>query len=60
MSPTRVLFLFCRAKNPIPQLPGFHYVDHCIQILNHDKDYMKVKLQEHAKAHSGLPPTKAK
>nr|AUD11405.1 green fluorescent protein [Micromussa lordhowensis] len=49
-----------KAKNPVSPLPHYHYVDHCIQILSHDKDYMKVKLQEHAKARSGLPPTKEK
>ena len=36
-------------------MPGYHFVDHCISILNHDKDYNKVKLYEHAVAHSGLP-----
>ena len=51
----RYLFL-CRAKKKDVQLPGYHFVDHCIEILNHDKDYNKVKLHEHAVAHSGLPP----
>nr|ABN41777.1 green-to-red photoconvertible GFP-like protein [Catalaphyllia jardinei] len=37
------------------KLPGYHFVDHCISILSHDKDYTKVKLYEHAVAHSGLP-----
>jgi len=49
------LFL-CRAKEKDVQLPGYHFVDHCIEILNHDKDYNKVKLHEYAVAHSGLPP----
>lgn len=36
-------------------LPEYHFVDHRIEITSHDKDYNKVKLHEHAKAHSGLP-----
>ena len=36
-------------------MPGYHFVDHCITIVNHDKDYNKVKLHEYAVAHSGLP-----
>lgn len=47
-----------KAKKPVPQLPDYHYVDHRIEIVSHDKDYMKVKLQEHAKARSGLQPAK--
>lgn len=48
------LFL-CRAKEKDVQLPGYHFVDHSIEILNHDIDYNKVELYEHAVAHSGLP-----
>lgn len=40
------------------QLPGYHFVDHCIEILSHDRDHNKVKLYEHAVAHSGLPDNK--
>ena len=44
-----------RSRQEGVELPGYHFVDHCISILNHDKDYNKVKLYEHAVAHSGLP-----
>nr|AGI55992.1 CBM3(CipA)-mEos2 fusion [synthetic construct] len=44
-----------KAKEKGVKLPGYHFVDHCIEILSHDKDYNKVKLYEHAVAHSGLP-----
>ena len=47
-------FLLCRAKKVV-QLPDYHFVDHRIEIVSHDKDYNKVKLCEHAEAHSGLP-----
>ena len=47
-------FLLCRAKKVV-QLPDYHFVDHRIEIVSHDKDYNKVKLREHAEAHSGLP-----
>uniref|UniRef100_UPI00015363DD fluorescent protein n=1 Tax=Dipsastraea favus TaxID=1869259 RepID=UPI00015363DD len=43
-----------KAKKVV-QLPDYHFVDHRIEITSHDKDYNKVKLYEHAKAHSGLP-----
>nr|AAV66355.1 'Red/Green ancestor' ancestral fluorescent protein variant C09 [synthetic construct] len=43
-----------KAKKGV-QLPDYHFVDHRIEILSHDKDYNKVKLYEHAEAHSGLP-----
>lgn len=58
MSLIRLLLPLCRAKKPVPQLPDYHYVDHRIEIVSHDKDYMKVKLQEHAKARSGLQTAK--
>ena len=54
VSVIRVHFLLCRAKKVV-QLPDYHFVDHRIEILSHDKDYNKVKLCEHAGAHSGLP-----
>ena len=51
------LFL-CRAKEMGLKLPGYHFVNTCIQILSHgDNDYNKVKLCEHAVAHSGLVNT---
>ena len=50
----RVCLPPCRAKKVV-QLPDYHFVDHRIEILSHDKDYNKVKLYEHAEAHSGLP-----
>nr|BAD95669.1 photoconvertible fluorescent protein [Dipsastraea favus] len=43
-----------KAKKVV-QLPDYHFVDHQMEITSHDKDYNKVKLYEHAKAHSGLP-----
>ena len=49
-----IFFLLCRAKKVV-QLPDYHFVDHRIEIVSHDKDYNKVKLCEHAEAHSGLP-----
>ena len=54
----RVRFFLYRAKEKGVKLPGYHFVDHCIEILSHDKDYKKVKLYEHAVAHSGLPGNK--
>ena len=54
VSLTRVRLLLCRAKKVV-QLPGYHFVDHRIEIKSHDKDYNKVNLYEHAEAHSGLP-----
>ena len=50
----RAHFLLCGAKKVV-ELPDYHFVDHRIEILSHDKDYNKVKLYEHAEAHSGLP-----
>ena len=49
----RVHLLLCRAKKFV-RMPDYHFVDHRIEILSHDKDYNKVKLYEHAEAHSGL------
>jgi len=43
-----------KAKKVV-QLPDYHFVDHRIEILSHDRDYNIVKLHEHAEAHSGLP-----
>ena len=54
----RVRLFLCRAKEKGVQLPGYHFVDHSIEILSHDKDYDKVKLYEHAVAHSGLSGNK--
>ena len=54
----RVPLFLCRANEKGVQLPGYHFVDHCIEILSHDKDHNKVKLYEHAVAHSGLPDNK--
>ena len=48
------IFSLCRAKKVV-QLPDYHFVDHRIEIMSHDKDYNNVKLCEHAEAHSGLP-----
>ncbi len=50
----RVHLLLCRAKKVV-RMPDNHFVDHRIESLSHDKDYNKVKLYEHAEAHSGLP-----
>ena len=47
-----------RAKEKGVKLPGYHFVDHAIEILSHDEAYDKVKLYEHAVAHSGLPDNK--
>ena len=44
-----------RAKEKGVKMPGYHFVDHCIRIVDHDKDHTKVKLHEYAVAHSGLP-----
>ena len=44
-------FLFCRAKNPAGmQLPPFHYIDHRIEILQHDEYFNQVVLYEQASA----------
>ena len=54
MSLIRVCLLLCRAKKEGVELPGYHFVDHCIEILSHDNEYSKVKLYEYAVAHSGV------
>ncbi|YCU72304.1 hypothetical protein ACRYGZ_08130 [Mycobacteroides abscessus] len=38
-----------RAKKAV-KLPDYHFVDHRIEILNHDKDYNKVTVYEIAVA----------
>ena len=40
---------FCRAKKDVV-LPEYHFVDHRIEILNHDKDYNNVVVYENAVA----------
>nr|AAV66368.1 'ALL-ancestor' ancestral fluorescent protein variant B08 [synthetic construct] len=47
-----------KAKKGV-QLPDYHFVDHRIEILSHDKDYNNVKLYEHAVARSSLLPMTA-
>nr|AAO61600.1 green fluorescent protein [Montastraea cavernosa] len=42
-----------KAKKVV-RLPDYHFVDHRIEIVSHDKDYNKVKLHEHAEARHGL------
>ena len=54
----RVRMFLSRAKEKGVKLPGYHFVDHAIEILSHDEAYDKVKLYEHAVAHSGLPDNK--
>nr|AQY63017.1 ERT2-PhoCl-Gal4VP16-PhoCl-ERT2 [Expression vector pCAG-ERT2-PhoCl-Gal4VP16-PhoCl-ERT2] len=39
-----------KVKQKPVKLPDYHFVDHRIEILSHDKDYNKVKLYEHAVA----------
>ena len=58
LSLIRVRLFLCRAKEKGDLLPGYHFVDHCIEILSHDEDHNKVKTYEHAVAHSGLPYNK--
>ena len=50
-------FFLCRAKEMGVKLPGYHFVNTCIEILSHQNDYNNVKLCEHAVAHSGLVNT---
>ena len=47
----------CRAKEMGLNLPGYHFVNTCIEVLSHENDYNNVKLCEHAVAHSGLVST---
>jgi len=48
-----------KAKKAV-QLPDYHYIDHRIEILSHDKDYNKVKLYENAVARCSMLPSQAK
>lgn len=41
-------------------LPEYHFVDHRIEILSHDKDYNNVVVYENAVARPSLLPSKAK
>nr|BBA16876.1 Mmj-MDM2 [synthetic construct] len=43
-----------KAKEKGVKLPGYHFIDHCIEILSHRNDYNNVTLFEHAVARSGL------
>ena len=54
----RVRLFLCRTKKKGVKVPGYHFVNNCIEITSHDKDYKNVKLYEHAVAHSGLPGSK--
>ena len=57
----RVCLLLCRAKKDVV-LPEYHFVDHRIEILSHDKDYNNVVVYENAVARpqSSTLPSKAK
>uniref|UniRef100_UPI00295295EB Azami Red1.0 n=1 Tax=Galaxea fascicularis TaxID=46745 RepID=UPI00295295EB len=48
-----------KAKKDV-RLPGYHFVDHRIEILKHDKDYNKVKQYENAVARYSMLPSQAK
>nr|ACV52374.1 fluorescent protein [Scleractinia sp. Lizard Island 30] len=48
-----------KAKKVV-NLPDYHFVDHRIEILSHDKDYSKVKLYENAVARYSMLPSQAK
>nr|BBA16870.1 AG-MDM2 [synthetic construct] len=48
-----------KAKKDV-RLPDYHFVDHRIEILKHDKDYNKVKLYENAVARYSMLPSQAK
>ena len=41
-------------------LPEYHYVDHRIEILSHDKDFNNVVVYENAVARPSPLPSKAK
>ena len=56
----RVRLLLCRAKGVVKNMPDTHYVDHRIEILNHDKDYNSATVYEIAEARYSLLPSKAK
>ena len=51
----------CRAKKDVV-LPEYHFVDHRIEILNHDKDYNNVVVYENAVARpqASTLPSRAK
>ena len=53
--------MLCRAKKDVV-LPEYHFVDHRIEILRHDKDYNNVVVYEHAVARpeSSTLPSKNK
>ena len=57
----RVRLLLCRAKKDVV-LPEYHFVDHRIEILSHDKDYNNVVVYENAAARpqASTLPSKAK
>ena len=41
-------------------MPEYHFIDHRIEILSHDKEYLKVTVYEIAEAkYSSLPESKA-
>nr|BBM34117.1 signal retaining autophagy indicator [synthetic construct] len=48
-----------KAKKEV-SLPDAHKIDHRIEILEHDKDYNKVKLCENAVARASMLPSQAK
>ena len=57
----RVRLLLCRAKKDVV-LPEYHFVDHRIEILSHEKDYNNVVVYENAVARpqASTLPSKAK
>ena len=55
----QVRLLLCRAKKGVV-LPEYHFVDHRIEILSHDKDYNTVEVYENAVARPSMLPIKAK
>ena len=56
----RVSLPVCSAKERV-EMPKYHFIDHRIEIVSHDKDYQKVKVYEIAEAkYSPLPESKAK
>ena len=55
----RACLLLCRAKKDVV-LPEYHFVDHRIEILSHDRDYNNVVVYENAVARPSPLPSKAK
>ena len=54
----RNVCILCRAKKPVT-LPEYHFIDHRIEIIKHDKDYSNVILHQKAVArYSPLPKAK--